>query len=340
MSKPLRVIQVGLGGMGQGWLNLLNESEDVELVGLVDLRHEAALEAAEKVGLPPERAVTDQNAIVRELKPDAVVDITVPAAHKIVTLAALEAGCHVIGEKPLADSMDNAREMIATAEAVGKIYMVSQNYRWGGQVRAIRQAIADGLLGPVTNVVCDFFLGAHFGGFRVEMDHPLLIEMSIHHFDMMRCMTQAAPDAVYCHTFNPSNSWFAGDASASAIFEMSDGIVFAYRGSWCAEGRNTHWNGDWRIVGENGTIIWDGESTPVAYLIGEEEGFLKEANEQELSIDAVGPEGLAGSLERFVEAVRSGEQPETWCGDNIKSLAMVFGAIESAEKDERVEMNI
>jgi predicted dehydrogenase len=340
MSEKIRVIQVGLGGMGQGWLNNLDKSEDVEIVGVVDLREEAAQAAAEKVGLSADNAYTDMNVAIEKHQPDAVVDVTIPAAHREVTLTALAAGCHVIGEKPLSDSLSNAQEMVQAAEDAGKIYMVSQNYRWAKAIRAMRKAIVDGLIGKVTTANIDFYIGAHFGGFRDEMDHPLLLDMSIHHFDMLRCVTGADPQAVYCHEFNPHGSWYKGDVATTAIFEMTEGIVFTYRGSWCAEGHNTNWNGNWRIIGDKGSIIWDGAETLVAEILTDaEEGFTRPKEEVEIEKPEAGPEGLPGSLARFVTAIREGGQPETWCGDNIRSVAMVFGAVESAGQGERIEVS-
>jgi predicted dehydrogenase len=325
--------------MGQGWLKLLHGSPMTEVVGLVDIRHEAALKGAEQVGLSKERASTDLKAMLRDLKPDAVVDVTVPAAHKEVTVTALEAGCHVLGEKPLADSMDNARQMVQTAARTGKIYMISQNYRWNPTVRAIRKAVADGLIGNLTTANIDFYIGAHFGGFRDQMAHPLLLDMSIHHFDMLRCVTGADPEAAYCHEFNPKGSWYAGDVATSAVFEMSQGLVFTYRGSWCAEGHNTGWNGVWRIVGDKGTIAWDGGDKPMAeVLTGVQEGFTRPKEQKPVPAADEGASGLEGSLKRFCDAIQSGGQPETWCGDNIKSLAMVFAAVESAGRKERLKV--
>ncbi|MDA0841774.1 MAG: Gfo/Idh/MocA family oxidoreductase, partial [Planctomycetota bacterium] len=304
MSERIRVIQVGLGGMGQGWLNTLKSCEDVDIVGVVDLREEAARAAAEKVGIGAENAGTDMHAALEKYQPDAVVDVTIPAAHKEVTLTALAAGCHVIGEKPLSDSLPNAQEMVRAAEKAGKIYMVSQNYRWAKSVRAIRKAIQDGLIGKVTAANIDFYIGAHFGGFRDEMDHPLLLDMSIHHFDMLRCVTGVDPQAVYCLEYNPHGSWYKGDVATTAIFEMTEGIVFTYRGSWCAEGHNTNWNGHWRIIGDKGTIIWDGADVLTAEILtGAKEGFTRPKELVEIARPEVGPEGLGGSLARFVTAI-------------------------------------
>jgi len=340
MAKRYQVVQAGCGGMGQGWLKMLAESPLVELVGVVDIRQEAAEAAATKFGLSKAQAGTDLKALIASQKPELVVDVTIPAAHKAVTLTALAAGCHVLGEKPLSDSMVNARTMVAAAKKARRVYMVSQNYRWAKEIRAIRKAIAAGLIGTVTTCNIDFYIGAHFGGFRDEMAHPLLLDMSIHHFDMMRCVTGADPLAVYCHEFNPAGSWYKGAVSAQALFEMSRGLVFNYRGSWCAEGYNTNWNGDWRIIGDKGSIRFDKNTPPTAEItVPNSTGFTRPVETQVLPLEAETP-GQNGSLVRFIEAIESGQAPETSCEDNIKSLAMVFGAVESAQKGQRVKIQV
>ena len=129
------------------------------------------------------------------------------------------------------------------------------------------------MIGKITTVECGFFLGAHFGGFRDHMEHVLLLDMAIHTFDAARYITDANPAAVYCREWNPTGSWYDHDASAIAVFEMSDGIVYTYRGSWCSEGLNTTWECDWRIIGERGTITWDGADAFACQIVSQAGGF-------------------------------------------------------------------
>jgi predicted dehydrogenase len=337
MSHRLRAVLVGMGGMGKVWTKVLKENPRTEVVGMVDIRLEAAQKAAQDAGLPAEGAGTDLRAMLAKVKPELVVDCTVPEAHHAVTLAALAAGCHVIGEKPLADSMAHAREMVAAAQTAQRTYMVSQNRRWIPAVRAVRKALAEGLIGHLTTVNADFYLGAHFKGFRNEMAHPLLLDMAIHHFDMMRCMTQTDPQAAYCHAFNPRGSWYRGDVAATALFEMTGGVVFTYRGSWCSEGLNTSWEAEWRFVGDRGTLIWDGRKLVVAeVVVPPADQFTSKVERKEIPVPDTGPAGQAGTLARFLEALDAGQPPEAWCGDNLKSLAMVCGAVASAARKARV----
>jgi predicted dehydrogenase len=125
-----------------------------------------------------------------------------------------------------------------------------------------------------------------------------------------------------------------------AIFEMSDGLIYTYRGSWCAEGLPTTWEADWRLIGTRGSVRWDGAEGIVAEEVAAPGGFRSEmapvATPPPDPSDGVG--GHAGIIAEFVRCVRSGAEPETTCTENIKSLAMVFGAIESAEQGRPVKI--
>ena len=129
MAKTLRVVLVGCGGMSNAWLRIANELPDLQVVGLVDIREEAAWERAEKFGLTQEFIGTDLAKALDATEPDIVFDCTVPEAHCAVTLEALGHGCHVLGEKPLADSMANARKMVAAAQEAGRIRVTTGRAR-------------------------------------------------------------------------------------------------------------------------------------------------------------------------------------------------------------------
>lgn len=340
MSNEVRAVLVGCGGMSAAWLNAAKNVADLEIVGLVDIREEAARKRAEEFGLQHAVVGTDLKRVMKKVAPDAVFDVTVPEAHVDVTLTALKHGCHVLGEKPLADSMKNARKMVAAAQETGKIYAVIQNRRYDPRIRRLRSFVESGEIGNVTTVNSDFYIGAHFGGFRDRMKHVLLLDMAIHTFDAARFITGADPVSVYCKEWNPSGSWYDHDASAVAIFEMTNGIVYVYRGSWCSEGLNTTWESDWRIIGEEGSVTWDGGNNFRAQVVAETGGFHSKCRDAEIPpSDFPGKVGgHAGLIAEFVRCIQTGETPETVCTDNIKSLAMVFGAIESAEKGKRVEI--
>ena len=339
--QPVRAVLAGCGAMSAAWLGAARLIPGLEIVGLVDLRLEAAQARRHEFGLEGASVGTDLAAVLEATKPDLLFDCTVPEAHHANALLAFERGVHVLGEKPLAHSLTHAAEMVAAARAAGRTHAVVQNRRFDPNIRRVRRFLATEQIGPVTTVNADFFIGAHFGGFRDAMRNVLLLDMAIHTFDAARLLTGADPVSAYCHEWNPQGSWYAHGSSAHCIFEMTGGVVFNYRGSWCSEGLHTTWEGDWRIVGTRGTVRWDGGTHPRAAVVaGPDSGssLLMRHDEFELPAgddsDRIG--GHAGVIRDVVDCLRHGGTPETASSDNIKSLAMVFAAIESAKLGQRV----
>ena len=338
-GSKYRVLVVGCGGMSRTWLSVAAQMDNIEIVGLVDLDKDAALARADQYDLPADATYAVLEQALTAQKPDVVFDVTVPAAHDKTTIAALQAGAHVLGEKPLAVSMDRARAMVKAADDAGKMYAVMQNRRWLKSIRQVKALLRTGQLGAIQEVHADFYVGAHFGGFRAEMEHPLLVDMAIHTFDQGRFLCEAEPKAVYCHSFNPKHSWYQGDASAVAIYEMTRGITLTYRGSWCADGLNTPWEANWRIICENGTLTWSGDKI-IAEVpeSGEQEGLIHKMRQLEVPDYDLPYGGHDGCIRSFFEHLDAGTTPETDCHDNIHSLAMMLGAVESAAKKARVNI--
>jgi predicted dehydrogenase len=340
----LRAVMVGCGAMSKGWLRAIAEHDDlaerVSVVGLVDLDESRARELADEFRLDDPVIGADLDAVLAQARPDVVFDVVVPPARAGVVASALRHGAHVLSEKPMATSMDEARALVDGARAAGRVHAVIQNRRYHPGMRRIRRLLDEGALGEITAVHCDFFIGAHFGGFRDEMQHVLLLDMAIHTFDATRFVIGTRPLAVYCHETNPKGSWYAHGAAANAIFEFEDGVVATYRGSWSAEGANTSWESVWRIVGTKGTLIWDGAEGFEASIVTGTEGFLRETARVAVPDfeDIAQTEGHASVIRAFVNAIEAGGEPETVGHDNIASLGMVFGAIESAETGRRVEI--
>ena len=335
MTHPLKVVLAGCGGISNIWTDAAKAIEGVQIVGLVDLNPETARAYAERHKLAGIPSGTNLAAMIRKTKPDIVFDCTVPEAHKTVTMTALKRGCHVLGEKPMADTMANARKMVAAAAQAGKTYAVMQNYRYSQDIRRLRRLIESGAIGKIHTLHSDFFLGIHFGGFRDHMKHVLLLDMAIHTFDAVRFVSGADPLSVLCYEWNPPSSWYDHGASAVAMFEMTGGIVYSYRGSWCAEGFDTSWQASWRIIGDKGTILWDGGGgIQAAGVEPEVHGNTRKTFPIEVPPLSLAPEqqSHSGCLRDMIACIRTGHAPETVCTDNIKSLAMVHAAVESAEK--------
>lgn len=335
----MRVVLNGCGAISSLWLDAISQNTKLELVGLVDIAPEAAERQREAYGLDIAIGDTLAAMLVRT-QPDIVFDCSIPSAHPAVTLTALEHGCHIFGEKPMAESLSQAQSMRRAAQQAGKVYAVMQNRRFDPNLRSIQRLLASGLLGDITSINADFFLAAHFGGFREQMQHVLLQDMSIHHFDMARFLCGRNAESVYCLEWNPADSWYSNGASAQAIVTMQGGVVFNYRGSWCSEGLHTPWQGQWRIIGTCGSLSWDGDSGLHCEVVKQTGGFISEHEQPSLpSLQPQAPRDWHRyAIDHFVEALEQNKTPETVCDDNIHSLAMVFAAIASAQSQQLVQV--
>lgn len=337
-----RAVLCGCGAMAKGWLKALAETptlrDTVLIAGLVDLNLATARALTEEFNLKDAIIGDDLEDVLIAANADLLFDVVVPPARRQVVEIALRHGCHVLSEKPMATSLEDGRVLIELARTAGKVHAIVQNRRFISGVRRIQKFIESGSLGQLTSLHCDFFIGPHFGGFREEMDNVLLLDMAIHTFDAARFMAGKIPLAVYCQESNPTGSWYKHGASANAIFEFSDNVTFSYRGSWCAEGVNTSWEGEWRLIGTKGTLLWDGADAFDAKIVNGDSGFIRDVGSIEIPTfdDETQTQRHASVIANFISAVQKGTVPETNSNDNIKSLAMVFGAIESAKSQSRV----
>lgn len=340
MTAPFRVVLVGCGGISGAWLKPVVTMSDIKIVGLVDRIEDSARKRAVEFHLESAEIGTDLRCVLKKTKPDIVFDCTVPEGHVGVSLEAFRHGCHVLGEKPLADSMTNARRIVRAAKKAGRMHAVIQNRRFDVNIRSVRGLVESGRIGTLTTLNSDFYIGAHFGGFRDRMEHVLLLDMAIHTFDAARLLGGGDPVSVYCKEWNPEGSWYDHAASAVAVFTMSNGLVYTYRGSWCAEGLNTTWESTWHGIGTKGSFRWDGGKDIRAQGVKTVGGFTSEC--EALAVDPFNDESRTGShagqIADFVKCMRTGAVPETICSDNIKSLAMVFAAIQSAKTGREVHI--
>jgi predicted dehydrogenase len=314
----LPVVVVGAGAMGREWIRMLATSPHAVPVGVVDLDLDLAASAVATLGL--EGAVVGDSVaeVAQRAGAEAVVNVTVPQAHRIVNEQALRAGLPVLCEKPLAPTVAEALRQVAIADITGELLMVSQSRRYFNHLAAFRDAVRQ--LGPLAAVHAQFFHADHEPGFREQMAHPLLVDMSIHHFDMLRYLTDDEPVGVRCSSWNPPWSWFAGDAAATAEFELASGARFVYSGSRCTPGLQTSWNADWHAYAERGAASWDGDD--VVRVDSDGIGIAV----------PTGSEGIEASLEEFVTSLREGTTPQNEVRANVLSLAMVEGAIRSSER--------
>ena len=327
----MKLVQVGVGKMGQTWLKVLAGSDVVDLVGIVEPVEALRNQAIQTAGLDPAAGFGSLDDALAAATFDAAVVVTPPPTHRPIAEQLLKAGKHVLLEKPLATNLEDAQALVEIAAETGKTLMVAQNYRYFEAFATARSLIQSDRIGPVRSVTLEFRRDARTmfgeGDFRYSMNHPLLVDMSIHHFDMIRGLLGSDPKRVYAQSWHVPDGNFASDAAASVLITMDDGVVVSYSGNWATHGEDTSWNGDWDIVGERGRILWTGGDWTNAEISIQEWG----KDPEPVELVSLGKSGQVGLVADFLVAIESGTAPQTSAADNIRSLGIVLAAVESVE---------
>jgi len=330
----LRLVQVGIGGFGSSWASSVVPSvEGVEPVGYVD-RDGAALDRVVESGLADRRlCFTSLDDALLRAQPDAVLVTTPVEAHIPLAKVALAAGKHVLVEKPFGTSVAEAQAAVAAAQENDRILMVSQNYRFHPAVRAVQRIVQDKRLGQLHGIALDFRKNVRKGPprpGRVPLAHPLLADMSIHHFDLMRAVTGTDVSEIDCRVWKLAGYPFVGPPAGSALLTMADGVVISYRGNWVSCGPATAWAGEWVMDFSDGQLVWTSRDGQTG---APDRATIRRADEpdEQVELPDLAYIDRAGSLAAFVEAVRTGQEPETSGARNVASLAVTYAAIESAE---------
>ena len=333
------VVLVGCGFMAATWAAYIAERDDTRAVALVDVNEQNTL-AFEKMHAFGARRYTDYRDAFDAEDIDIVLNTTPPELHYDIAMDALNRGYHVFSEKPMAETLEQCSELVATAARAERTFAVMQNRRYLPGIRSAAAIVRSGVIGTTGFVCADYFMGRYgMGRHYTTMQSPLLLDMAIHTFDEARLLTGVNPRSVHAYEFSHPGSDFGGHESAVCLFEMEDGSVFSYRGSWCVPGANTPSQASWRITGDGGTLIWDGENLPYAELRGPvRDSYITVARRVEGENVYFGRETYYGCLDEMFGALADERQPETSAADNINSMRMILGAVESARTGRKVDL--
>jgi predicted dehydrogenase len=338
----MRIVQVGLGGFGRNWATeIIPQVPEVEIVGTADVSA-ASRDAAITAGITTaDRCFDSTEAAIAQTEPEAVLITASLVGHVPAARTALKAGKHVLVEKPFAASVAEARELVELADEAGLTIAVSQNYRFFPAVRAVQELVKGGELGELHAVELDFrrFSGSNGQGPHHFLAEPLLVDMSIHHFDLMRAVLGQEPTEITCRTWDPGWSLFAGPSEGVALVEFG-ATTLSYRGSWVSHGSPTAWAGEWRMDFADGEVTWtsrgDGvqgwQSDRVSVRTGH-------GDPTELTLPPMPRTDRAGTLTEFVASLTEGRAPEISGRDNLASLALTYAAVESATNHHPVPLD-
>ena len=223
----LRVAVIGMGPIGNRHAMLYNEDELAELVGVCDIIKERADAASERHGVP---AFYDAPTMLKELAPD-VVSVTTggyenSSDHYLATIQALEAGCNVLGEKPISNEIDKAAEMVAFAKEQGIRYGVNLNHRFTPAAAKAKGWVLEGRLGEINMIDMTMWINnpnESAPHFHMRALHP-------HSFDVMRYFAQSEVAKVQAFFKKGKGRTIWSNVQVNVLYE--NGIIGHLRGSY------------------------------------------------------------------------------------------------------------
>jgi predicted dehydrogenase len=330
----LRLVQLGLGGWGRNWVEeVTRETPGVEPVAWVEIDPTTRAQAIKKLDLPPERVFGSLQEALQGAAADAALLVVPLAAHAPLTRQALEAGLHVLVEKPFTETLVEAHALADLARECGRVLMVNQNYRWFPAPRLARRLLQDGAIGRPMACYLDFhfLFGPDYRYFFLE--EPLLSDMAIHHFDALRFVLDDEPTMVSCQSWSEPDTPFKGRPAAIATVHFAEGTLVSYRGSWISRGPTTPYGGQWRLDGTRGTIEFTFRGAFAEREKRDRLTLYRPDRPPEIArLPKMPCKDRKGALDAFARWVQSGTPPEgvSSAEDNQKSLALMFAAIRSA----------
>lgn len=329
----LRLILVGLGARSRTWQRVIAANPDTEIVAACDPDPAARARAAEAwPGLPVSATIGE----VIGTGADAAILATPPGGREAQIEACCAAGLAILAEKPLADDVARAARYVDMAEAAGVHLIVGLNFRYLAVTQALRDLLGRGAIGR-----------PEFGRFIYErwrdgtqdwlnkyplsMDHPMLWEQSIHHFDLMRHVYDTEPLWLQAHTFNPGWTMYRGDTNVSALIHFRNGMCVTYQGTWQAG--HEPMNFDWRTDGSEGIAVQRAMFGDLAWARRMDPALT------EVPLPPHEPwiTDAAALLKMFVATCRGGA-PECTGRDHLQSLYMLEACILAARRRAAVEI--
>lgn len=313
MRLLIRVGVIGTGAMGQNHVRIYSEMEGVELAGIsdVDQKRVEAMAAQFKT-----KAFTDYKKMLSEGL-DAVSVVVPTKLHTQVVLDALDLGAHILVEKPIADTAENAELMIEAAKKAGKILMVGHIERFNPAVIKLKEIIDSGALGKIVSISTK-----RVGPYNPRIrDVGVILDIGVHDIDIISYLYGKKISSVYAIAGADIHSF---EDHASIILRMDHNFAGVVETNWLTP----HKVRQLTAIGVKG----------VAYLDYINQTVQLHDNEWIRKAKVEPSEPLKNELKYFVDCAAKGKNPKP-CGEDGKhALEVAMAAIRSYEEERLIEV--
>lgn len=320
---PYRIAMIGCGGVapmhGDGYKT---HAKRVQMVAACDLDAARAQRFADAYGVGH---VYDTLEAALEAEWEVGVVCTPTSVRKGIVAALAGAGKHIYVEKPLADTLEAAGEMVSICERADVKLTVDQNFRYHYPFHIARRVIAEGKIGPVAQVLHrDQFFRQDTGWRILQPRHGMAI-MGIHWLDGFRWMLGTEARSLMAQTGHSAAVTCAGETEATVQITFENGVLGTYVQSFSSPLART----ETIIIGETGTLTLDYAGVS---LYDKAHGNAPAERWENADYGgAKKPESAYAGLEALLMALDNGTEPENSGRDNLKTVGLLDAAYRSAE---------
>lgn len=327
---------------GTGWWSTLQipawkEVGNVELVALYNRTAEKAYKAAEKYGNP--KVYEDPEELFQKEQLDFIDIITEVPAHEKFVLMAAKYKVPVICQKPMSFSYESCLKMYNACKEAGIPFFIHENFRWQLPYRNLKKVLTEDLIGKVTYAEITLANGGEMAfteqPFLGQLPHFIFMDMGPHVFDTSRFLF-GEPKSLYANALK-TYDYIAGENLMSALLKYDDMI--------CSVGLKERISTFAIIEGKKGMlklnldnsieIQSEKENGKRVYDVPE---FYNWAGHVKNYISSYEVRNIVDCNRSFYDALVNGTKPETDASDNLKSIKIVFAAIESHLSNKVVEL--
>lgn len=340
--KKLRVGVIGCGSIARHrHLPEYAANPNVELVAVCDNNAERALEIGEKYGVP---SYTSFVELLRNAGVDAVSVCTPNYLHAPISNAALLAGVHVLCEKPMATSEEEAKSMIETAKNSGKKLMIAHNQRFVASHQKARQLIQSGEVGKIYSFRTAFGHGGPEGwsvegkeGWFFQKDKAFvgaMGDLGVHKTDLLRYILGEEIVEVGAFVETSAKGFATVDDTAVCVLKTESGIIGTLAASWSYVSKEDN---STIIYGENAILRL--EDDPMNSLVVQyKNGDVVNYQLGKIQSNDEGGQSSSHVIDLFVDAVLNDREVAVSGEEGMKSLGVILAALESNETKQIVRV--
>lgn len=335
MLTPTRILQVGLGNRGTMWDQIIRGRSDTVHSGVVDISPERISAYQNQDPSVPTFTALDQALAACES--DAVLLVTPPGGHLEQAKLVFEAGLPLLAEKPLTLDLNEAVQIVDLAHSTNIPLAVGLNFRYLPVSQKIRELVTANVFGSPGFGQFSYLRNRdgrapQLNKYPLTMEHPMMLEQSIHHLDLIRFCYGREVAQVSCRTWNPGWSMYRHDSNVHCLLTLEDGMEVNYLGTWTGGWNELQF--EWRTDCAEGVIVQRQLFADLA-VAGKDEPALTPIGLPPCEAFFDDTDALLGM---FIAHVRNGAPLECSGSDHLFTLALCFAAIESSQRGVAVQM--